>query len=161
MYSWQCYSASSLWWESTGVSLCQTGIHKLSLTKISLSDCPIYAPAQKRSASPNQPSLLPSHLSKIPASPVLIPLLRRLAYVLLAGICHSAPPHQQAEGPHQVQGESVCFGVGGLRGGYDSIQDINLGCPYENISQILSASLQFHIFTINGDWEINYCKKRS
>ena len=55
----------------------------------------------------------------------------------------------------------MCLGgVGGGRG-YGSIQEINLGCPYENISQILSASLQFHIFTINGDWEINYCKKRS
>ena len=72
--------------------VCQTGIYKLSLTKLSQSYCPIYVSTQQHSSFPNTESLSPVHLSKLPTSPVLITPLFTLAHALLARTLHYVAP---------------------------------------------------------------------
>ena len=67
----------------------QTGIYKLSLTKLSQSDCLISVPAQQLPPSPNMPPLLPSHIYKLTASPVVVSTIRPLEYFFLSGSCQS------------------------------------------------------------------------
>ena len=96
--------------------LCQTGIYKLSLTKISHSKFPISVPTQQRLFSPNMTSLLPSHLFKLPSSPVLCIRSIRCHTSCSPGLATMWPPHQKSEGPYQLQGDMeleiiTCFRV--------------------------------------------------
>ena len=74
------------------VCVCQTGIYKLSLTKLSQSNCPISFPAHNHPYSTNPLSPLPIHIYRLLLSPVLMHPLRPVAYVLLSRDCHSVAP---------------------------------------------------------------------
>ena len=72
--------------------VCQTWIHKLYLTNISHYERPVSFPTHNFPSASNMLSLCPLQLSKLPASQLLMHLIRLLEYVMLTGNCNYVPP---------------------------------------------------------------------
>ena len=77
----------------------QTGIYKLSFTGPSQSNFPMSVPSLLCPYYPLPPSLLSSHISKLPVSPALMPLIHPLQYVVLVRSCHFMLPTPESLSP--------------------------------------------------------------
>ena len=135
---------------------------QIFLTNISQSEFPISIPYQQLPYSPSTPYILPIHISKLPASPGLMPPLHPLTYVLLSGASHSvAPtPGPGIDGPgntHMLPSFSylVCF-IGQNPVSYFT----PLSSPPSPCSHITQAALSGVVSQVRPQYNFPFCAAR-